>query len=109
MATPFRSVSQHQNKIIQTIMQACCENPKWLDSIRYPKDVYSRTRPPVDLPLGVAHKLTKNAYWQRDVRRDIRPASVYTNEDGKQQLLPTGAGTEVASPLPPTPGRPYHW
>ncbi|VDD82574.1 unnamed protein product [Mesocestoides corti] len=68
-----------------------------------------RTQPPPNLPPGVAHKLSENYYYTRDVRREVGPP-VEVYRPGPKMLT---QGESSASSAPPpydfTPGIRHKW
>uniref|UniRef100_A0A7R8VXW7 NADH dehydrogenase [ubiquinone] 1 alpha subcomplex subunit 7 n=1 Tax=Timema douglasi TaxID=61478 RepID=A0A7R8VXW7_TIMDO len=74
--------------------------------------IAARTQPPPVLPEGPAHKLAANYYYDRDGRREVKPATVLA---GPNLAFTLGSGqqsgeTAISSEKkPPTPGSIWHW
>lgn len=65
-----------------------------------------RSAPPGKMPTGTSHKMSENAYWQRDGRRMSEPAVVVYSQGPKQ----IEAGESGSSGFKvPQPGKVYHY
>ncbi|EDV23346.1 NADH dehydrogenase [ubiquinone] 1 alpha subcomplex subunit 7 [Trichoplax sp. H2] len=77
-------------------------------NLRYQDFIVKRSGPPPKLPSGPAHRLNKNYYYTRDLRREARPPV----EISKQALLPASSEikrAETESVKTVVPGQPVNW
>ncbi|VDM31318.1 unnamed protein product [Hydatigera taeniaeformis] len=82
---------------------------KYNNAQRYEDLMARRTQPPPNLPPGVAHKMSENYYYTRDVRRQCGPPVQVFNAGPKQ--ITEGGSHAAASPLFTdfTPGSKHNW
>uniref|UniRef100_A0A7R9G7I3 NADH dehydrogenase [ubiquinone] 1 alpha subcomplex subunit 7 n=1 Tax=Timema shepardi TaxID=629360 RepID=A0A7R9G7I3_TIMSH len=85
---------------------------KYTNALRFADGIAARTQPPPVLPEGPAHKLAANYYYDRDGRREVKPATVLA---GPNLAFTLGSGQQSGETAisnekkPPTPGSIWHW
>ncbi|KJE95897.1 hypothetical protein CAOG_06291 [Capsaspora owczarzaki ATCC 30864] len=86
------------SKVLAALKRIVTVYPILPHSFRYQGvNIVSRSQPLPNLPPGVAHKLSKNYYWNRDDRRAFTPSKVIGNATSQPLLTSETAAAAPAA------------